>query len=101
MTTAFRAKNRNLDSVSRKLGGIPNPWQRSTKRRPCAVCGGAGCLRAGPDRSPVAVVCTVVESVRPVGMVGYLHVLSDTGPTWAPWRCSLPKLASMEANRDR
>ncbi len=75
---------------------IPKPWQRSTKRRPCAVCGGSGCLRAGPHDSPSAVVCARIKSGRKVGTIGFLHVLSDNGPTWTAWRVSLKRLEKSE-----
>jgi hypothetical protein len=78
---------------------IPKPWQRSTKRRPCAVCHGAGCLYTGPHNAPVAVVCAQVENGRRIGKVGFLHVISDNGGAWSAWRCSLPKLAKLEAHR--
>jgi hypothetical protein len=77
---------------------LPKPWHRA---RSCPICGGGGCLRAGPHDSPVAVVCAKVVSTRPVGLVGHLHVLSDSGPTWAPWRRSLGRLARAEAGRGR
>jgi len=71
----------------------PKPWQRATRRRPCPVCHVAGCLYAGPHNSPVAVVCAGVESPQRIGTAGYLHVLDERGPTWAPWRTSLARLA--------
>ncbi len=91
----------NLGSVSRKSARLPRPWQRSTKRRPCAVCNGIGCIIAGKPSSPAAAVCSKVESGRPVGTIGHLHVLRTDGPTWAPWRASLPRLAKLEAHRGR
>jgi hypothetical protein len=72
---------------------LPKPWQRATRARPCPVCHAAGCLYAGPHGSPLAVVCANVESADPIGTAGYLHVLRDAGPTWAPWRVSLGRLA--------
>jgi hypothetical protein len=75
---------------------LPRPWQRSTKRRPCAVCHGAGCLYTGPCKSPIAVVCAKVESNRQIGTSGYLHVLRNDGPLWAPWRTSLGRLEKQQ-----
>jgi hypothetical protein len=46
----------------------------------------------------VAVVCSWIESDRPVGGA-WLHVLRDSGPTWSPWRINLPRLARVEARR--
>ncbi len=71
----------------------PKPWQRATRARPCPVCHSAGCLCAGPHDSPVAVVCARVESPQRIGTAGFVHVLCDAGPTWAPWRTSLSRLA--------
>ena len=65
-------------------------WQRVTKRQPCAVCGKADwCLYAGPDDSPTAVICARTESSKRCGEGGWLHVLRDDGPTWAPWQRSI------------
>jgi len=72
---------------------LPRPWNRATRRRPCPVCRAVGCLYVGSHDSPVAVVCARVESPQPIGTAGWLHVLNDRGPTWAPWRVSLSKLA--------
>jgi hypothetical protein len=77
---------------------LPKPWCRA---RSCPICGGGGCLRAGPPGSPVAVVCTRIKTTRPVGLVGWLHILDNNGPTWAPWRRSLGRLARAEAGRGR
>ncbi len=62
-------------------------WQRVTKRRPCPVCGKPDwCLYAGSEDSPTAAICARTESPRRTGEAGWLHVLRDDGPTWAPWR---------------
>jgi hypothetical protein len=68
----------------------PKPWIVTTAQRRCPVCRRAGCLTAG---DPVtAVVCRNVESTKAIGSVGWLHELTP-GPTWAPWRRALPRLA--------
>ena len=54
------------------------------------MCHRAGCL-VDPI-APAAVVCARVKSPQPIGAAGYLHELHD-GPTWAPWRVSLARLA--------
>lgn len=70
---------------------VPAPWTRTTAAHRCPVCRRAGCLVSSPT-SPAAVVCARTESPQPISMAGYLHVLRD-GPTWAPWRVSLARLA--------
>ena len=62
-------------------------WQRVSKRRPCPVCGKPNwCVYAGPDDSPTTAICARTESPRRAGEGGWLHVLRDDGPTWAPWQ---------------
>jgi hypothetical protein len=70
----------------------PKPWCRTTRARPCPVCGGLDCLYAGPSDAPAAVVCRNVSSPWRTGDAGHLHVLDDRSPTWAPWRRSLVRL---------
>jgi hypothetical protein len=55
-------------------------------------------LFTGSPSVTTAVICTRIVSSKPVGTVGYLHVINDTGPTWSPWRRSLGQLARMEAS---
>ncbi len=65
-------------------------WQRVSRGRLCPVCGkGDWCLFTGPTDAPTAVICARVESPKRCGEAGYLHVLRDDGPTWAPWRRSI------------
>jgi hypothetical protein len=62
-------------------------WQRVSKRRPCPVCGKPDwCMYVGSDDSPTAAICARIESPKRCGEGGWLHVLRDDGPTWAPWR---------------
>ena len=80
--------------LTRRKTTIPKPWTCSTARRRCPICGKSKCLIAGT----AAAVCRNVTSDQAVGSFGHLHVLSD-GPTWAPWRLSLARLARMETTR--
>ena len=65
-------------------------WQRVTKRRPCPVCGKPDwCMYVGPQDSPKAAMCARTESSKRCGEGGWLHVLRDDGPTWAPWQRSI------------
>ena len=60
-------------------------WQRVSKRRPCPVCGRPDwCLLTGEPGNPTAAICQRVESAKPIGAAGWLHVLRDGGPTWSP-----------------
>ena len=60
-------------------------WQRVSKRRPCPVCKKSDwCLFAGEPGNPEAVICQRIESSKPIGAAGYLHLLRDGGPTWSP-----------------
>ena len=69
--------------------GKSSIWQKVTKRRPCPVCGRPDwCMFVGPEDSPTAVICPRVESPNRCGEGGWLHVLRNDGPTWAPWRRS-------------
>jgi hypothetical protein len=62
-------------------------WQRVSRRRPCPVCDKPDwCIYVGPDDSPTAAICARIESAKQCGEAGWLHVLRDDGPTWAPWR---------------
>ena len=62
-------------------------WQRVSRRRPCPVCNKRDwCLFAGRPENPTAAICARVESPKRCGEAGWLHVLHDDGPTWAPWR---------------
>jgi hypothetical protein len=77
----------------------PKPWQRATRAPTCQVCHMPGCLCAGPHDMPLAVVCARVESIEPIGTASYLHLLRDNGPTWAIWRCALPRNALLGGPR--
>ena len=45
------------------------------------------CLFAGARAiRPTAAICARIESPKRCGEGGWLHVLRDDGPTWAPWR---------------
>jgi len=57
----------------------PRHWRPTTS---CPVCAGGGCLLTGPRESPVAAVCRRVESPKPVGNVGWLHLVDRRGPVW-------------------
>ena len=46
-------------------------------------------MYAGPEDSPTAVICARIESPKRCGEGGWLHVLRDDGPTWAPWQRSI------------
>jgi len=70
---------------------IPAPWTRTTAAHRCPVCRHAGCLVSSLT-TPAAVVCARIKSEQPIGTAGYLHELRD-GPTWAPWRVTLARLA--------
>jgi hypothetical protein len=65
-------------------------WQRVSRRRPCPVCDKPDwCLFTGDASNPDAAICARVESSKQCGESGWLHVLRDDGPTWAPWRRSI------------
>ncbi len=70
--------------------GKSSPWQRVSKRRPCPVCKRPDwCLYTGPEDSPTAAICARTESLKRCGEGGWLHVLRNDGPTWAPWQRSI------------
>lgn len=79
-------------------------WRRVSKRRPCPVCRKPDwCVFSGPANAPSAAICARVESRKRCGEAGWLHVLRDDGPVWAPWRRTIsqavrimphPKLAA-------
>jgi hypothetical protein len=70
--------------------GKSSTWQRVSKRRPCPVCKRPDwCLYTGPEDSPTAAICARTESPKRCGEGGWLHVLRDDGPTWAPWQRSI------------
>jgi hypothetical protein len=77
---------------SRGNGQPPAPWQRTSRRRRCPICCGAGCLVAGPPDAPTAAICCRVSSPEPIGDRGHLHELTR-GPTWPKWRRNLKRLA--------
>ncbi len=85
--------NPTCPTLTRQAATIPKPWRRSTLTHRCPVCRRVGCLFTGPHDAPVAAICRRVEASRRIGERGWLHVLNDSGPTWAPWRVSLAKLA--------
>jgi phage/plasmid primase-like uncharacterized protein len=59
------------------------------------VCGKPDwCLFTGDPGNPTAIVCARIESPKRCGEAGWLHVLRDDGPTWAPWRRTLGKIAA-------
>ena len=71
-------------------------WRRVSKREPCPVCGRPDwCLLAGPEGNPTAALCPRVESSNRCGEAGWLHVLRDDGPVWAPWRRTIRKAVRM------
>lgn len=70
--------------------GKSSTWQRVNKRRPCPVCGKLDwCLVTGHADNPTAAICARTESPKRCGEGGWLHLLRDDGPTWAPWRRSI------------
>jgi len=72
------------------------PWQRVSRRRPCPVCRKPDwCMVAGPTDAPTAAICARVESPKRAGAGGWLHALRDDGPTWAPWRRTIPAAVGM------
>jgi len=71
-------------------------WRAATERRPCPICGHpGGCMYANVGNCPTAVICVRMESPRRAGEAGWLHVLRDDGPTWAPWRSAIPAAIRM------
>lgn len=79
----------------------PRQKRHSAFRRTtcCPVCAEAGCLLTGPTSQPVAVVCKRVESVKMVGMYGWVHVLNDRGPVWTRWRDEVRRMAREATTR--
>jgi hypothetical protein len=77
---------------------VSTTWHQTTKRRPCPICSGLGCLITGDPDSPEAAICITVESARQVG-AGWLHTLSNSGPAWPAWRRTLRKAAGMLQTR--
>ncbi len=67
------------------------PWTRSTRSRPCPLCGKSGCLVSAAN-NPEAAICTNTTSSVKIGAVGFLHELRPA-PPWTRWRMSLAKLA--------
>lgn len=68
----------------------PDDWRRVSKAERCPVCSRADwCLIVGPEGNPTAAICPRVESPKRCDEAGWLHVLRDDGPTWAPWRRTL------------
>jgi hypothetical protein len=77
-------------------------WQRVTKRRPCPVCGRHDwCMFTGDAGSPTAVICARIESLKRCGEGGWLHTLRHDGPTWAPWRRTIPAAVQKMRGPDR
>lgn len=74
---------------------VPAPWTVATRRRPCPICDGVGCLLSS-SASPDAVVCLFEESPHPVGQLGWLHELRPC-PAWTKWRLSLARLIKEES----
>ena len=68
------------------MNKFPKPWHVATQSQPCPICGADGCLFAGPHSDPMAVICTRTSTTRPIGTVGFLHVLNGKLPPWTPWR---------------
>ncbi|NLS92478.1 MAG: hypothetical protein GXX96_09970 [Planctomycetaceae bacterium] len=62
-------------------------WRRCSRRFPCRICGKSDwCGYTGPEDDPTAALCMRVESDKPAKNGGWLHILRDDGPTWAPWK---------------
>ena len=79
-----------------------NEWRRVSKRRPCPVCRKPDwCLFSGPANAPSAAICARVESRKRCGEAGWLHVLRDDGPVWAPWRRTIRKAVKMMRETER
>jgi hypothetical protein len=56
---------------------------------------------SGPVDSPTAVICARTESPRRAGEGGWLHILRDDSPTWAPWRRTIPAAVRTMPGPDR
>ena len=70
--------------------GKSSIWQRVSRRRPCPICEKPDwCMFTGEPNIPTAAICARTESPKACGEGGWLHVLRDDGPTWAPWRRSI------------
>jgi 5S rRNA maturation endonuclease (ribonuclease M5) len=81
------------------MGRTANRWERVSRRRPCPVCGRPDwCVFAGPPDAPTAVICPRTQSPHRAGEAGFLHVLRDHGPTWAPWRRTISRAIKMMAD---
>jgi len=71
-------------------------WKRVSRRRPCPICQKPDwCVYVGNDRAPAAVICARVESGKRCGEAGWLHILRQDGPTWAPWRSTIRRAIKM------
>jgi hypothetical protein len=67
------------------------------KRHPCPMCRGvSGCLIAD-EQGTIAAVCRNVESGKPVGTLGHLHIVQDAGPVWSKSRQRVFKAAKLLA----
>jgi len=76
-------------------------FSKTTRRSPCPVCHQAGCLLTGPTSQPVAVVCRRTKSPKPVGNLGFLHVIDVHGPVYqfTSWGRELAKMVQNGAFR--
>ena len=71
-------------------------WRRVSKGERCPICERPDwCLVAGPEGALTAAICARIESPKRAGQAGWLHVLRDDGPTWAPWRAGLRRAVKM------
>jgi hypothetical protein len=67
----------------------------TTTRNPCPVCNStSGCLVAS-EAGITAAICRNVESGKPVGTLGWLHLIVDRGPIWSKSRQRVLKAARM------
>jgi hypothetical protein len=76
------------------VGTTHDIFTPTTKRHACPVCHRAGCLLAD-EQGTVAAVCRHVESGKPIGKLGCLHLVVDRGPVWSKSRQRVLKAARM------
>lgn len=66
-----------------------NSWDRVTKGAPCRVCGKPDWCLISVDRS--AAICARIESKKPIGSAGWIHMLYDRPSFSSPWKPRVDK----------